>query len=120
MSDERAVTIRQTDGSIRIIGVVRGVTFTTEREEKKHMYRCGAPTLEIALASGSASWGIDKAACEGLSREGVIYFDVLTDKKRYSCKLNDFLHSEEAFSLHHKPHRAQLFLPLRSFIVETR
>ncbi len=120
MSSPRAISVRQADNTVRVIGVVDGDCFITERIEEKHMYRCGMPTLDIALANGSASWGIDMAACRGLIEQGVETFIVLTPTKRYSVPMKDFVNSKESFTFHHRPHRAQYFLPLRCFKIELR
>ena len=97
------VRITQTDGEKRVIGLYsedRGI-FRAERKKSKHFYR------------KLNAWGIDAKALDGMEEinlEEVQIIDV-ENKEKYTADIETIRKFGEY--LHHKPHRAQVFLPLK-------
>ena len=110
----RPVRIEYSGGEMRIIGYVDGDTFvSTKRIDRKHMFRGGRKSLEQALSDGTAAWGLDCKACDGMIRAGVKYCIIRSDSGTYKAKLSDF--RDKGRVLHIRPHRPQYFLELDEF-----
>lgn len=87
-------------GTVKNIGFLEGEVFTTHRKESKHLYQ------------KMDAWGIDVKAYDGMRQnEGMTTVRVV-DKETgitYSTHVDNFM--SYGSILHHKPHRAQVFLP---------
>jgi hypothetical protein len=111
------VRIVESNGVKKQIGYVEddGNWFITVRETSRHLYRGGTKSVGQAIDDGTASWGIDAKACDGMIAKDITYIKIITNIGTYTGFLRDFKDNPKAFALHHKPHRAQYFLPLSEF-----
>lgn len=116
----RPIRITQSDGEKRFIGYIEHGAFVTYRTESKHLYRGGLDSIASAKKAGTASWGIDSIVCDNLLDMGIDNVIIVSDKAKYVVAMKEFKENEEAYVVHHKPHRAQYFLPLKHFFCDKR
>jgi len=102
------VRITQTNGEKRIIGRFSAKTkeFISKRKKSLHFYR------------KLNSWGIDTKAFEGLIEQGLEKVIIIEERSgdRYVAGVETI--QEHGKYLHHKPHRAQIFLEEKYWEVE--
>lgn len=107
------VTIRETDGTRKRIGEVRGDTlFLGLRKESVHLFRGRAESVAAAIESGTAAWGVDMAALDGLAvTHGIKYVEIPTKTARYRTTVSK-IQGPKAYTAEYHNHRPQYFLPL--------
>lgn len=103
----------------RAIGTVEGDVFVAyKRDIFKHLFRGRAETVEDAIRMGTAAWGLDLAAMEGLQTAGVRFVEVPTKQgKRYRTTMDTLLGPKSYTRDGHEKNefggfRAQVFLTL--------
>lgn len=99
----------QTGVGRRLIGEVDGGIFTTRRQSSKHLY------------NKLNAWGIDCKAYDGMLKDKELHTIRVIDldtETTYSTHAENF--KKYGTILHFKPHRTQVFLPLKYWSEETK
>ena len=108
LGDDMIIMVEQSDGEQRMIGRVVDKRFFAHRKKSSHLYR------------KLHAWGVDITAIEDLKEKGKIETIVvleLEEEKTYVVEVDKLLDKGEY--LHFKPHRPQIFLPLKEWEVFT-
>lgn len=107
-----AIRVKQKGGERRFIGKVDGEVFRAfERDERKHLFRGGAETVEAAMESGRAAWGLDLGAMEKLAEfHGVRFVEIPTTSGAVYRTPMDMLLGPKSYVKEYGGHRPQVML----------
>lgn len=96
----------------REIGKVNGYTFRSfERDPSKHLFRGGAESVEEALESGRAAWGLDLGAMEKLAEfHGVKFVEIPVPDGVWRVSIGMLL-GPKSYIKEYGGHRPQVMLP---------
>lgn len=107
------VRIPDGKGGKLVIGYLLRDAFISERTEAKHMFRGGETSIPVAIKRGSAAWGMDTEAIEGLiEKHGVRYVEIRTPMYKYRTAAENFKDELKSYAHQFGEHRVQTFLPL--------